>query len=888
MNWLRELARRLNMLLHRRQFDADLEEEMRLHLALRQEEQLQSEMTPEDARAAARRQFGNATYLKEESHIAWGWEWYENLAQDLHYALRTLRKSPGFTAVAILTLALGIGANSALFSVVNGVLLSPLPYPEPERLVAAYTKTRSTDSASVTYLNFLDWEKDNKSFADLGVFRSEDYLLTGVGDSERLSGYQISAGFFPAMGVQPALGRLIRAEDEQIGAAPVALISEGLWKRKYGSAPGVIGKTMALNGKPYEVVGVIPASFALYEKGRDVYVPIGQWADPTFRNRGIAFALHVIGRLKAGVTLAQAQADMERVAANLAATYPTVNKDRSVNLVLLKNNLVGNVAPLLFVLLGAVGFVLLISCANVANLLLARATGRTREFAIRAALGAGRGRLILQLLTESVLLASAGGVLGLTVAHWGTAAILNTLPQALPRAEDVKVDARVLLFTLGISLVVGIVFGLVPALRMSRTNVQETLKEGGRGMSGARHGAQGVFVALEMALALVLLAGAGLMVRSLAALWSVNPGFDAHNALTFSMSFPVGIENDPMAQRATMRKIHDALVAIPGVEYAAEQGTSLPTQGRDALPFWIEGRPKPASKNDMRVAVFYLTGADYLKAMGTPLLRGRLPAAQDNEYSQPVAVIDETFAREQFPGEDPIGKRVNFAEVDMQVQVVGVAAHVKHFGLDSDATARIQAQVYISILQVPDRLMPLLSQGITYVVRTQVPAGELAKPIQRALAAMNPDQVVWGVESMEEILADSLAPRRFTMILLGVFAALALVLASVGIYGVISHIVGQRTHEIGIRVALGAQRGDVLRLVIGQGGLMALAGVGMGLAGAFLLMRLLKQMIFGVSVTDPLTLGGVATLLTAVALVACYIPARRALRVDPLVALRYE
>ncbi len=645
---------------------------------------------------------------------------------------------------------------------------------------------------------------------------------------------------------------------------------------------------MTLNGKPHEVVGVIPASFTLYGKARDVYVPIGQWADPTFRNRGITFGAYVIGRLKPGFTLVQARADMENIAANLAATYPTVDKDRSANLVPLKENLVGKITPLLLVLLGAVGFVLLIACANVANLLLARATGRTREFAIRAAMGARRGRLIRQLLTESVLLASAGGALGLTVAHWGTAAILKTLPQALPRAEGVKVDARVLLFTLGISLLVGTLFGLVPALRMSRTNMQETLKEGGRGMSGARHRVQGALVALEMAMALVLLAGAGLMVRSLAALWSVNPGFDAHNVLTFSMSFPRGIENNPMAQRATMRKIHDALVAIPGVEYAAEQGTSLPTQGRDSLPFWIEGRPKPATKNDMQVAVFYLTGPDYLKAMGTPLLRGRLPTDQDNEHSQPVAVIDETFARKQFPNQDPIGKRINFAEVDMQVEVVGVAAHVKHFGLDSDATARVQEQVYITILQVPDRLMPLLSQGMTYVVMTQVPTDEVAQPIRGAMAAMNPDQVVWGVESMEEILADSLAPRRFTMILLGVFAALALVLASVGIYGVISHIVGQRTHEIGIRVALGAQRGDVLKLVITQGGAMALAGVGIGLAGAFLLMRLLKQMIFGVSATDPLTLGGVAVLLTTVALVACYIPARRAVRVDPMVALRYE
>jgi predicted permease len=808
--------------------------------------------------------------------------------QDLRFGARTLAKAPGFTFIAILTLALGIGANSALFSVVNGVLLNPLPYPEPDRLVAVYASSHDFEQGSVTYLNYLDWEKDNQSFAHLGLFRDESLFMTGVGEGERVRAYMISASFFPALGIQPSHGRLLRPEEDRIGGTPVAMISDGLWMRKFGGSQDIIGKSITLTGKSYEVIGIIPASFTLYGKPREVYIPIGQWADATFRDRHVSMGSNVIGRLKPGVTLTQAKGDMNRIAKNLAETYPDSNKGMGINLLTLKKDMVGEIAPFLYVLLGAVGFVLLIACSNVANLLLARATGRTREFAVRAALGATRMRVIRQLLTESVLLAAAGGALGLTVAYWGTRGILGALPQVLPRVAEVGLDSHVLLFTMGISVMVGVIFGLVPALRMSRTSLQETLKEGGRGMSATRHRTQSVFVVVEMAMALVLLAGAGLMFRTLSALWSVDPGFNPHNVITFDMTMPRGVAGNPQAQRTLLRNIHDTLVAIPGVHFASLQGGSLPMNGDSELPFWIEGQPKPATQSEMSFALFYLVEPEYLKAMGTPLLRGRFLTDQDNEHSQPVVVIDEVFAQKHFKDQDPIGKRLNLGIVDTQPVIVGVAGHVKHWGLDSDATSKIREQIYIPFMQLPDRFMPLLADGVGLVARVQNTTSGITGTIQHTMARMSSEQVVYAFQSMEEIVSDSLAARRFSMILLGVFAGLALLLASVGIYGVISYVVGQRTHEIGIRMALGAQRRDVLRLVLRQGAVMALVGVVIGLGATYGLTRLMATMLFQVSATDPLTLAGVSVVLTAVSLLACYIPARRAMRTDPVIALRYE
>ncbi len=511
----------------------------------------------------------------------------------------------------------------------------------------------------------------------------------------------ISADFFRVLGVEPIAGRTFRPEEDQVGAAPVALIGAGLWARKFGSAPDIVGKSITLTGKSYVVVGVIPASFSLSERPSDIYIPIGQWNDPTFRDRAVSFGTHVVGRLKPGVTIHQAQVDMDQVARNLEQAYPQADKGMGIALVPFKEDMVGDIQPFLLVLLGAVGFVLLIACANVANLLLARSTGRTREFAIRSALGAGRARVIRQLLTESVLLAIVGGGLGLAIAYSGTKAVLKTLPQALPRAHEIGLDLRVVLFTLGISLVVGMLFGLAPALKLSRGSVSETLKEGGRGSSGARHKTQSTFVAIELALALVLLVGAGLMIRSLTALWNVNPGFNPHNLLTFDTTLPPGLEQNPNGLRSVLRQLHGVLTAIPGVQAVSLQGGSLPMQGDSELPFWKEGQPRPATMRDMPEALFYLVEPDYLKAMGTPLMRGRFFTEQENEHAQPVIVIDEVFARKYYPNEDPIGKRINLAFFDTQPEIVGIAGHVKHWGLDSDATATIQAQIYLPFMQLP-------------------------------------------------------------------------------------------------------------------------------------------------------------------------------------------
>jgi len=808
--------------------------------------------------------------------------------QDVQYGLRMLRKNRGFTAIAILTLALGIGANTALFSVVNGVLLNPLPYPHPEQLLMVYSRTPQFQESSISYPNFLDWQRSNSSFSGLAAFRSSDFNLTGQGEAERLRGYMISADFFRVLGVNAERGRTFRPEEDQPGAEPVALISAGLWKRKFGGAEDIVGRKIELNGTIYTIVGVIPGSFQLRSLPRDIYTPIGQWNDPTFRDRRISMGTNAVGRLKAGVSEKQAQSDMDAIAQSLAAAYPESNHESGINLVGLKKDLVGDIEPFLLVLLGAVAFVLLIACANVANLLLARSTARRREFAVRAAMGASPGRVIRQLLTESVLLALGGGATGLLIAWWGTKLVLSTLPQALPRAREIGIDGRVLFFTLGISLLAGIVFGLAPALRGWRTDLQETLKEGGRGGSGARNRTQRVFVVVEMAMAVVLLIGAGLMIRSLVLLLNVNPGFNAKNVLTFDASLPPAAGQNPATIRAALRALRETVQSVPGVVATSVTGGSLPMNGDSEIPFWMQGQPKPASDAEMNWTIFYLVQADYAKVMGIPLKEGRFLTEQDTEHTPMVAVIDESFAKKYFPNQDPVGKHIHFGLIESEAEIVGVTGHVKHWGLDADAKSNLQAQCYIGLMQLQDRFMPLVMNGVSVAVRTEGPPEALTGTIRQALQKANSEQVIFDVSSMEKIIAQSLAARRFSMILLGVFAGLALLLSSVGIYGVVSYLVGQRVHEIGTRMALGAQEGDVLRLVLGEGGRMALIGVGIGVAAALGLTRLMGQMLFGVSAYDPATFGGVALLLMGVALAACYIPARRAMRVDPVVALRYE
>jgi len=810
------------------------------------------------------------------------------LSQDLRYAVRLFRKSPGFSAIAVLTLALGIGANTTLFSVVKGVLLNPLPYPHSDQLVAIYASTPGVERGPVVYLNFLDWQRDSRTFSSMATYRNQDYNLTGTAEGERLTGYMISADFFATLGVQPVLGRAFRAEDDQVGAGPVAILGGGLWARKFGSSPGVIGRALILNGVSYTVVGVVPATFTFYGHDRDVYVPIGQWNDPSFRDRRISVSAHSVGRLKPGVTLPQAQAEMEVEARHLAAEFPVADQETGITLVSMREDIVGNVQPFLLVLLAAVGFLLLIACANVANLLLARSMGRSREFAVRAAMGARQWRMLQQLAIESAVLAAFGGVLGLGFAWFGIEAVGKALPGTLPRVEEISLDGRVLLFTLAVSVFAAMLSGLAPVLRGSRVDLVEILKEGARGSTGARHRVQRLFVASEVALALILLIGAGLMLRSLQALWRVNPGYNPSHAITFSVSMPAGPHTTSAETRARLRQLDERLSAIPGVQAVSVTLGSRPMIHDSSLPFWIEGRPKPANENEMPQSMFYLVESGFQQAMGLTLERGRFVTPQDNENS-PIAIdIDDTFARTYFPRENPVGKHVHLQQFQVEAEIVGVVGHIKQWGPGGDARAAIEAQFFYPFMQLPERLMPMVANGVAVVLRTAGDPAAAMGEVRKAVARHDAREVIYGVQTMEGVLAGALAARRITMILLGLFAALALVLASVGIYGVISFVVGQRTHEIGIRMALGAQRTDVMRLVLGEGMRMTLAGVAVGIAAALGLTQLIANELFGVAPRDPATFSAVAVVLTLVALLACYIPARRAVRVDPMVALRYE
>lgn len=810
------------------------------------------------------------------------------LIADLRYAARLLKQSPAFTAIAVLTLALGIGATTALFSVVNGVLLNPLAYPHSDRLVVMYGRIAGLDSAVVEYPNFLDWQRDSRSFASMAAYRNEDYNFIGNGEGERLSGYMVSASFFETLGALPALGRTFRVDDDQIGAAPVVVLSGGFWKRKFGSSPEVIGRPIILNGTAYTIVGVMPDTFSLYGNMRDIYTPIGQWNDPSFRDRRISVGAHTIGRLVPGVTIAQAQAEMEEIARNLAVAFPEADAGHTIKLVSMKEDLVGKVEPLLLVLLAAVGFLMLIACANVANLLLARSVARSREFAIRSALGASAARMIRQLLTESILLSAVAGALGLLLAYGGLKTLLKVLPAGLPRIGEVSLDAKVLLFSLGLSLVTGVIFGLAPALKATGTNLQEIMKQSGRGSSGFRHRLQGTFVAGEIALALVLLVGAGLMVRTLGALWRVDPGFNPSHAITFSLAMPATSNTSSAETRARLRNFDDKVRSIPGVEAVSVTLGSRPMIHDSALPFWIEGGAKPAHDSEMPAATFFLVESGFRQAMGITLLRGRFVTDQDNENTPIVVDIDSNFARMYFPGEDPIGKHINLTQFNVQAEIVGIVGHVKQYALDVDPPGAIQAQFFYPFMQTPEKIMPLVAKAVAVVLRTHGEPAAIMGQVRETVREIDPREVIYNVQTMDEVVATSYAARRLTMILLTGFAALAFMLACVGIYGVVSYLVGQRTQEIGIRMALGAQHRDIMILVLGEGAMMASIGALLGLGASLMLTRLMAKQLFGVSAHDPVTYASVALVLMLVAMAACFVPARRAARIDPMNALREQ
>ena len=717
--------------------------------------------------------------------------------QDLRYGLRMLRKNPGFTAIAVLTLALGIGANTALFSVINGVLLNPLPFAQADQLVTLSESKPNFEYGSISYPNFRDWQKENRTLSSVAAFRSYAFSLTGAGEAQQVKGEFVSSDTFPMLGVKPLIGRTFVSGEDEIGAAPIAMLAEGLWRRKFGAKEDILGKAINLDGKSYVVVGVIPASFHIsvpsFPDNQEVFVPLGQWNNPLLNQRSAGLGIHGMGRLKPGVTIQQAQADMNGVTSSLAAAYPDADKGIGAKLIPLRRSMLGGIQPTLLMLFAAVGFVLLIACVNVANLLLARSTGRAREFAMRTALGAPRSRVIRQLLTECILVSMIGGALGLLLAAWGTRAALGILPQALPRAEAVGLDAHVLLFTAGISLLAGMLFGLAPALKTSSTDLNETLKQGGRGTTGSRQGMQRVFVVAEVALALVLLIGAGLMVRSLSHLWRTNPGFDPHNVITFGLSLPPSMMTaNPTVIRAAFREFDRKVASLPGVAGVSQTWGAFPLDGDDEQLFWLEGQAKPTNQNDMNWAIDYIVEPDYLRVMGIPLQRGRFFTPQDNESAPLVVAVDEVFAQKYFPNENPVGKRINIDRFDRPAEIVGLVGHVKQWGLDSDDTESLRAQLYIPCMQMPDAFIGLVPSGGQAVVRSTGAVPDLYASIRRANAEISGEQVLFRAQTMEQVISDSLAPRRFSMILLGTFAGLALLLASIGIYGVISYVVGQR------------------------------------------------------------------------------------------------
>lgn len=902
MRRLRALWIRLRGLFGRGLADQEIAAELESHLQMHTDDNIRSGMTPEEARRQALIQLGGMEQTRQAVRERSTLPWAETVGQDLRFAMRQLRKSPGFTAVVIATLALGIGANTALFSIVNTVLLHPVDLPHPGELVAVDASKPNFEHGSISYPNFRDWQRDNTSLSDLAIFRHVGYVMTGTGESERVRGNYVSSNFLPLLGIQPVVGRFFAPGEDEIGRAPLAVLGAGFWARKFGSDPNVIGRSITLDGKDYTVIGVVPASFDLDFDAfiaEDIYVPIGQWDTQALKNRGAGLGIHGIARLKPGVTLAQAQADMKNVTDHLARAYPEDDHGLSASLRPLREVVVGDVQPVLIVLLAAVGFVLLIACCNVANLLLARSGARAQEFGVRLALGASRGRILRQVLTESTLLALAGGALGIGLAAAGIRAAVRLVPDALPRATHIQLSPGVLAFTFLVSFAVGVLFGLFPAWRVAGQQPQSALRESSRTVHGARHRAQDWLVVFEMAAALVLLAAAGLTVRSLLAISHTSPGFDPNGVLRFSVAGPdfPAIDN-PQGARAYARRLREQIRSVPGVSAVSLMGGGgLPMTGDDDEElFWLQNEPKPADANDMHWSLLYIVEPDYLKVMRIRLLRGRWFTDADREDTPHVVVIDEDLARQYFGNTDPIGKIINLTNPEnVQATVVGVVGHVLHWGLDNDAGFPLHAQIYLPFGQLNGWQL-VSTTGFFYDTLVRADHAETVFPdIQSSLRRMNAAQVAWRPLTMNQIIDGTLAARRFSMILFGAFAVLALVLASVGLYGVISYLVGQRTQEMAVRMALGADRADVLRLVLRRGARLAGVGIAAGAVAALLVTRLMAEvsvarssLLYGVRSWDPLTMSGVILVLLFVALAASYIPARRAASVDPMRTLRSE
>jgi putative ABC transport system permease protein len=868
----------------------EIDEEMRFHLDMRAEENVRRGMSPEDARREAEKRFGRFTRIKEMGYEVRGGGFVETFWQDVRYGMRMLLKHPSFTFIAVLTLALGIGVNTALFSVVNAVLLRPLPYAEPERLVQLYEANaqQGYERFSFSLANFVDHRDQQSGFEQMAAYRRWNANLTGAGEPERVQVAVVSASFLPLLRVQPLLGRGFLTEEETPGKDDVAVLSYGLWQRRFGGDPGILNKSVNLSGYVCTIVGVLPADFQfpdpfgsnpLSESAPkvDLLAPIAY--DPkNLGDRGSHF-LQVLARLKPGVELTQAQTELRAVAGRLEQQYPDRNKGWTVNVFSLQDEVVRNVRPALLLLLAAVAFVLLIACANVSNLLLARAAARQKEMAIRLALGAPRARLLRLLLTESLLLALAGGAVGLALAYWAMRAFISFSPANVPRTNEIHLDGMALLFTFGITLLTSVAFGLLPTLQASKPGVQTSLKEGGRqGRSAGRSRTRGLLVVAEVALSLLLLVGAGLMIRTFISFQRVNPGFRTDNLLTMKLALPFKKYPKAQQQVAFFQQVIERVRALPGVQGVGAV-SDLPLAEGGFFAFIIEGRASASAQDDPS-AIWRAINPEYFRTMGMQLRRGREFTEHDQPGALEVIVINETMAASFWPGEDPIGKRIQIYDDVAPMpwrEIVGVVNDTKEAGLSAPS----RPEIYVPFSQRPRTAM-------TLIAHTTAGPEQLAGAMRAAVQTVDPEQPVFRISTMEQFFSAEVAVPRATMFLLGALAVAALLLAAVGIYGVMAHAVTQQTHEIGIRTALGATQRDVLRLVVGQGMTLTLIGVVIGLAGAFALTRLMTSLLFGVSATDPATFTVIALLLTGVALFACYVPARRATKVDPLTALRYE
>jgi predicted permease len=859
-----------------RRREEELDEEVRSHLRMATQDRIERGETPEQAEASARREFGNVVLVKEVTREMWGRAWLRQFIQDLKYGLRTMRRGPGFTAVAVLTLALGIGANTAIFSVVNAVLLRPLPYRDPARLVTVL----HDGWKPVAPANFLDWREQSRSFESIAAAQSWNLTMTGRDRPEQLNVLQTSAEMFHVLGVDAALGRTYTAGEDQPGREHVVVISHGFWQRRFGGSPDVIGRQVTLDGEPYTVVGVMPPDFQFapfWATHAEAWLPLNLGERVTDR-RGQS--LRVFARLKPGVTREQAQAEMEAINKRLEEQYPRANEGLTVSVDPLHEKVVGKSRPALLVILGAVGFVLLIACANVANLTLAKAASRRKEIAVRIALGAGRWRVIRQLLTESLMLSLAGGGGGLLLAYWSNTALASLGPDTLPRVRTVGLDANVLLFTLGLSVLVGLLFGLAPALRSVSTDLTESLKDRARGSSPDRRQerVRQLLVVGEIAVSLVLLVGGGLMMRSFLRLTSVEPGFDPRGVLTATVPLSGPRYSTDEQRAAFFRQLTTQLSSLPGVK-SASAINHIPLGGDVwTYGFTVEGRPAPPDA-ERPSAVYRVVRPDYFRTMGATLLKGRDFTERDDASSPGVVIVNEALARWQWPGEELLGKRITLnSEGTKTREVVGVVKDLKQGEWASES----KPEMYLPHTQDAS------PRGMTLVIRASSDLSELGAEVRREVWAIDKDLPVSQVIGMEDVVAESVGQQRFNTLLIGVFAASALILAAVGIYGVMSHTVAQRTHEIGVRMALGARGRDVLGMVIRQGLVLTLFGLAVGLIGALALTRMMNSILYEVSATDPLVFGSVAAALTLSALLACYLPARRATKVDPLEALRYE